>query len=85
MRLQYSIFAIAAVFALALVPSANSMKQTRLGIGDPGAYAALEPGFAKPVANDAVAPDTDGRDDGAANVKFPTTPRVDQLASVSGR
>jgi len=55
--LNYSILVIARLFALALAPSANFKKQMRLGIGDPGAYAARESGFARgdrrPIERDA--------------------------------
>jgi hypothetical protein len=71
-RLNYSILVIARLFALALAPSTNFKKQMRLGIGDPGASAALESGFAKTIADGAAGPDTDGRDDGALIVKIPT-------------
>jgi hypothetical protein len=71
-RLNYSIFVIAPLFALALAPGANFKKQMRLGIGDPGACAALESGFPKTIADGAAGQDTDARDDGALIVKIPT-------------
>jgi hypothetical protein len=73
MRLNYSIFVIAPLFALALAPSANSTKQMRSGTGDLGVSAAREPAFTETVADDAAVPDTSGRDDGAAVTNCPTT------------